>query len=81
MSKPRRRSEEDTERVYQFIVGYLDEHNNLSPTQQEIATACHMSRSSVQRHLTLLDAHGRICWTEGAKRSIWLPKPSEEGEA
>jgi len=68
----------DTERVYVFVVGYIRGHQGLPPTQQEIAAACYMSRSSVQKHLTFLHASGHIEWTPGAKRAIWIPVEESE---
>lgn len=70
---------EETERVYDFIVEYIRTHHGLSPTQDEIANGCFMSRSSVQRHLPFLHASGRIELTPGAKRSIWLPPEDTDG--
>ncbi|MCU0475982.1 MAG: hypothetical protein MUC99_07710 [Anaerolineae bacterium] len=77
MSNASRPPESDTERVYAFIVRYIDQHNGMAPSQAEIAVACHMSRSSVQKHLMWLSGQGRICLIEGGRRSLWLPKKPE----
>lgn len=69
----------DTMRVYEFVVRFIQAHGGMSPTQQDIAAACFMSRSSVQKHLTFLHASGYIGWLPGAKRAIWLP-PDEPDE-
>lgn len=62
----------EAEKVYDFIVAYITAHRGLSPTQQDIAQGCFMSRTTVQKHLTFLHASGRIGWMPGAKRAIWL---------
>ena len=69
----------DTQRVYGFIVRYIQAHRGLPPTQQEIAGECYMSRSSVQKHLTFLHASGHIGWLPGAKRAIWIPLDEPDG--
>ncbi len=72
MAAVKRFSPADTEKVYRFIAGYIAAHHGLAPSQLEIARACHMSRSSVQKHLMFLVGEGRIGWIEGGKRAIWL---------
>ncbi|MBC8100116.1 MAG: helix-turn-helix domain-containing protein [Armatimonadetes bacterium] len=67
---------EDTERVYQFILSYCAERG-LPPTQREMAEGCFMARSSVIRHLDMLDAHGLIVRELGAARGVLLPKNPE----
>lgn len=62
----------DVERVYDFLVEYIESHRGLPPTQAEIAAGCYLSRTTVQRYLTFLHACGRIGWNQGGKRSIWL---------
>ena len=64
---------QDTQHVYQFIVEFIRLHGGYPPSQQEIAAACYMSRSTVQRHLDILAAHGRIIREERRARGIWLP--------
>jgi response regulator of citrate/malate metabolism len=64
---------EDTDHVYQFIVEFIHTHGGYPPSQEEIARACYMSRSAVQRYLDVLAAHGRIIREERRARGIWLP--------
>jgi SOS-response transcriptional repressor LexA len=76
----------DTQRVYRFIHGFIDERG-FPPSQREIAEGCYMARSSVQRHLDVLEAKGLIEREIGMARSLSLTerKPDfdglEEGES
>jgi SOS-response transcriptional repressor LexA len=67
----------DTERVYDFIKRYFIENGGRPPTHREIAGACYMARSSVQRHLDILDAYGLIVREPGMARGLTLPPPDE----
>jgi DNA-binding MarR family transcriptional regulator len=66
-------SNDTTERVYEFILSYMEAHNGLAPSQREIAEACFLVRSAVLRHLDRLEAWGRIIREPGKARSIRLP--------
>jgi SOS-response transcriptional repressor LexA len=61
----------DSQRVYSFIVSFIDERG-FPPSQREIATGCFMARSSVQRHLDVLEATGFIEREMGTARSLSL---------
>jgi DNA-binding MarR family transcriptional regulator len=68
----------DTEKVYQFIKQYIGENNGRPPTQREIAEGCYIARSSVQRHLDVLDARGLIVREMGMARGLTLVLNEEE---
>jgi SOS-response transcriptional repressor LexA len=62
------KSEEETrEDIYRFIAEYL-QREGISPTQREIASACHLSKSSVQQQLKMLEEEGRILLEKGHRR-------------
>ena len=61
----------DTQRVYQFIKQFI-EQRGFPPSQREIAEGCYMARSSVQRHLDVLEAKGLIEREMGIARSLSL---------
>jgi SOS-response transcriptional repressor LexA len=63
--------EKTLEIVYEFIKTHFEEYG-YSPSITEIAEATFMSRSSVVRHLDLLEARGRISRDPGVGRSISL---------
>ncbi|GEM_PF-1856028 len=77
---PKQRLLPDTGRVYAFISQYIEAHRGLPPTQQEMAAACYMSRSTIQKHLAFLHASGHIEWKPGAKRAIWLPSDDSDDD-
>jgi SOS-response transcriptional repressor LexA len=60
-----------TEVVYQFIQDYM-EREGIAPSIREIAEACYMGRSTVQRHLDRLAAWGWIIQRPGRARGIVL---------
>lgn len=72
------RLREDTARVYAFIQDYVRAQRGRPPTQREIAEGCYMARSSVQRHLDILDARGLIVREPGMARGMYLTAPDEE---
>jgi hypothetical protein len=54
-------SEESTrQRIFDFIVRYKSEHDGLAPSNEEMAQACHISKSSVKHHLFMLERTDRI---------------------
>lgn len=71
MARPLLRS--DTDKVYQFIKTYMAKNLGRPPTQREIADGCFIARSSVQRHLDILDALGLIVREPGMARGLSLP--------
>lgn len=68
---PRVALKPDTRKVYEFIREYI-QHRGLPPTQREIADHCFVARSSIQRHLDILDALGFIIREPGTARGITL---------
>jgi hypothetical protein len=74
------------DQVYAFLVRYKRAHDGNSPTLREIASACHISVSSVSHHLTRLRLDGRIVF-RGKSRMIelagatWQPPDAYAGEA
>ncbi len=61
----------ETQRVYEFIKHFIKERG-FPPSQREIAEGCFMARSSVQRHLDVLEAKGLIEREIGIARSLSL---------
>lgn len=54
-----------------FIVGYIAAHDGVSPSYDEIASACGLgSRGRVAFHLSKLKDRGHIDWKRGKPRSI-----------
>jgi SOS-response transcriptional repressor LexA len=74
---PGRLLKEDTDRVYEFVRSYIKERR-VAPSHREIAEGCYMSRSSVQRHLDLLAAYGKVVREVGLARGLWLPDENED---
>ena len=68
-----------TERVYAFIKAYWQAHR-LSPSQQEIADNCFISKSAVARHLDRLEGEGKIERVPFIPRSISLVAKNENNE-
>lgn len=70
----------ETQQVYRFIHSFIDDRG-FAPSQREIADGCYMARSSVQRHLDVLEARGFIERELGMARSLSLtdhiPQPNE----
>lgn len=60
-----------TERIYQYIKAYI-EGQEISPTVDEIAAACELSKSTVSYHLDKLEAEARIARQWYKARSIRL---------
>ena len=69
---PRAVLKPDTRKVYEFIREYIQQHRGLPPTQREIADHCFVARSSIQRHLDILDALGLITREPGTAWGISL---------
>lgn len=65
---------EDTRRVYAFVCDYVRTYMGRPPTHREIAEGCFMARSTIQRHLDILDARGLIIREPGVARGISLPQ-------
>lgn len=61
--------EETTETVYQYICEYIDE-NHISPTHREIGEGCFIGKSTVEKHLILLESQHRIKRIPTLPRSI-----------
>jgi DNA-binding MarR family transcriptional regulator len=68
----------DTEKVYEFIKQYIADNGGRPPTQREIADGCYIARSSVQRHLDILDARGLIVREMGMARGLTLVLSEDE---
>ncbi len=64
---------ERIEEVYRFVCGFISEHD-VSPSLQEIAEGCYMSRGNVSRYLDKLEVQRRIKRMPGTARSIALLK-------
>ncbi len=62
-----------TQSIFHFIDQYIA-REGFSPTQREIAEACHLTPPAVIRHLDFLEARGRIIREPGRVRSIRIPK-------
>lgn len=60
---------ETAKEVYEFIGGYITERG-FSPSMDDIAAACYLSRSSVLRYLDKLEAWGLISREPGIPRSL-----------
>ncbi len=60
-----------TKAVYAFIQDYMQREGS-APTIREIAEACYLGRSTVQRHLDRLAAWGWIIQRPGRARGIVL---------
>ncbi len=61
-----------TQKIYEYIRDYIQEHENLSPTLREIAEGCHMHHTSLLRHLDKLEAKEWIIREIGRARTIRL---------
>lgn len=55
--------------IYNFICLYIQE-NGYSPSQNEIAIACYLGRTTLLRYLDRLEASGRIARNIGHARSV-----------
>jgi SOS-response transcriptional repressor LexA len=53
------RLNELSEKIYQYIASSF-QSEGLSPSQEEIAVACNLSKTAVQSHLKILEEQGRI---------------------
>lgn len=67
-------------RILNFIIGYKERHNGVSPTLQEITDGANLSsKSLVNYYLQQLAGGGTITFTPGNARTIevtgsrWLP--------
>lgn len=61
--------EENTERVYRYIVEFVREHR-YPPTMRELARGCNLAVSSIIRHLDRLEWERRIARDPGRARGI-----------
>lgn len=61
------------DQLFDFIQKYMVEHG-YSPSFDEIAENCHLSRSSVVHYLSRLEIQGRIRREFGKARSIVIMK-------
>ena len=68
-----------TDDVYNYICLYIEE-NTISPTHREIAKACFIGKSTVEKHLTRLEAQNRIKRIFSVPRSITLIEGTDELE-
>lgn len=66
--------------IFEFIRDYLREHEQLSPTQREIADACFMAPSTMALHLAHLEAREWIIRDYNIPRSIRLGKNAPNDE-
>lgn len=60
-----------TEQIYRFIKDYVHDQR-ISPSYKEIADACYISISTVDKHLSKLEWQGRIARLRHQPRSIRL---------
>lgn len=60
-----------TEQIYTFIKDYVQDHR-ISPSYREIADACFVSRTTVDKHLSKLEGQGKITRIPNHPRSIGL---------
>lgn len=65
--------DELSEDVYAVIVAAFEEEG-MAPSQREIATACHISKTAVQRQLQRLEDQGRIRRGEGHRNLQLVPE-------
>lgn len=63
--------EEQAQRILDYIHAYF-EQEGCSPSFNDIAGACFMTRSSVARYIDLLEGRGKIRRVPGIPRSISL---------
>lgn len=61
------RLNELTEEIYSYIVGIF-QSDGISPSQEEIARACHLSKAAVQIQLKILEEQGRIRLGKGHRQ-------------
>lgn len=66
--------------IFEYIRDYLREHEQLPPTQREIAEGCFMAPSTMAQHLAHLEAREWIIREYNIPRSIRLGKnaPSDK---
>lgn len=71
------------DQVYDFICDYFTQFG-ISPTQQEIAIGCYLSRTTLSRYLLTLELRGRIERQDNKPRSIRIMdgqcSPAEKGQ-
>lgn len=72
-NKRRQARDENARRVLTFIREF-DAETGFSPSMDEIAEGCFLSRSSVLRYLDLLEAWEHLTRQPGVPRSIRLLK-------
>jgi len=65
-----------SQQVLEYINAYIEQFH-FSPSQRDIARACHINAATVVRHLDLLEARGLIRREPGVARSIILCNPDE----
>jgi DNA-binding transcriptional ArsR family regulator len=58
------------ELIFNYLVQYKEEHDGNSPTNRQIAEACHVSPSTVSHHLARLERANRIRLSEDEYRNI-----------
>jgi SOS-response transcriptional repressor LexA len=56
-----------TEEIYTYITNSL-KNEGISPSQEEIAVACHLSKAAVQLQLKILEEQGRIRLGKGHRQ-------------
>lgn len=69
-----------TTRIYRFIREQM-EREQLPPTHREIAQACFISSSAVERHLEFLVSAGLIIRIQHTARGIRLPSVRSNDES
>lgn len=68
------------EKQLQVVMEYIEtyfEREGRSPSFDDIAEACYMTRSSVARYVDMLEGRGRIRRVPGVPRSMSLVKPKD----
>jgi SOS-response transcriptional repressor LexA len=56
-----------TEEIYSYIASCL-QNEGISPSQEEIAATCHLSKAAVQMQLKILEEQGRIQLGKGHRQ-------------
>jgi len=60
--------------IYEYVCDYKRKHNGISPSVRDIRTAVGVaSTSTVNYHLRVLEAQGRIRMPYGVVRGIEIP--------
>jgi DNA-binding transcriptional ArsR family regulator len=58
------------EQIFNYLVQYKEEHDGNTPSNRQIAAACHVSPSTVAHHLARLERAHRLRLTDDEYRNI-----------